>query len=101
MPNASELGAETIDYDGTNANPTTGKVKVIDSATAFSNFLKFPVAGDRYDFGGSMGSQGSWGYVWTSSVNGSYSVYESFDSGYADWLSNDRAGGLSVRCVKN
>ena len=73
---------------------------ITDSADAFTK-LKFPVAGFRSNFDGSLYYQGSWGHVWASSVNGSYSVYESFDSGCADWLSNDRAGGLSVRCVKN
>jgi uncharacterized protein (TIGR02145 family) len=101
VPTQTELRAETIDYDGTNANPATGKVKVIDSATAFSNFLKFPVAGYRDSFDGSVDDQGSWGGVWTSSVDGSYSVDVCFGSGDADWDSNDRAGGLSVRCVEN
>ena len=100
MPTITELKTETLDYAGVD-NTTTGAVKVIDSATAFSNFLKFPVAGDRSYFDGSVDFQGSWGYVWTSSVNGSYSVTEDFGSGDAYWGSDYRAYGLSVRCVEN
>ena len=71
------------------------------SATAFSNFLKFPVAGYRHSLDGSMHVRGSWGFVWTSSVDGSYSVYEVFGSGTAGWYGYNRADGLSVRCVEN
>jgi uncharacterized protein (TIGR02145 family) len=100
VPTQTELATETLDYAGID-NTSTGAVKVIDSATAFSNFLKFPVAGYRSNFDGSMSNQGSWGGVWTSSVDGSYSVDMYFDSGDADWDCGNRAGGLSVRCVEN
>ncbi len=100
VPTQTELANETTGYAGSD-NSTTGAIKVIDSATAFSNFLKFPVAGYRFNFGGSVNDQGSWGLVWTSSVGGSYSVHVNFDSGIADWYSGYRAGGLSVRCVEN
>ena len=100
VPNQTELASETTGYTGSD-NTTTGAVKVINSATAFSNFLKFPVAGYRDYFGGSMGGQGLWGDVWTSSVDGSDSVYMGFGSGGAGWDSYYRANGLSVRCVEN
>ena len=100
VPTQTELANETTGYAGSD-NSTTGAIKVIDSATAFSNFLKFPVAGSRSNFDGSMDGQGSWGGVWTSSVDGSYSVDMYFDSGDADWDCGNRAGGLSVRCVEN
>ena len=100
VPTQTELATETLDYAGID-NTSTGAVKVIDSATAFSNFLKFPVAGYRSNFDGSMSNQGSWGNVWASSVDGSRSVDVRFDSGNAYWDSNDRARGLSVRCVEN
>lgn len=99
VPTQTELASETTGYAGVD-NTTTGAVKVTNSATAFSNFLKFPVAGGRNGFDGSVDGQGSWGYVCASSVNGSDSVFEYFDSGYADWSSGYRADGLSVRCVE-
>ena len=98
MPTITELKTETLDYAGTN-DTNTGAIKVINSATAFSNFLKFPVAGIRDNFNGSMLGQGSWGYVWSSSVYGSYSELVDFYS--ALWHSDDRANGFSVRCVEN
>ena len=100
VPTITELKTETLDYAGVD-NTTTGAVKVIDSATAFSNFLKFPVAGYRGGFDGSMYGQGSWGDVWTSSVTGSRSRGMYFDSGSADWYGYGRASGFSVRCVEN
>ena len=84
VPTQTELSAENI----------------TNSADAFTK-LKFPVAGSRDYFDGSMGDQGSWGNVWTSSVDGSGSQYVEFGSGGADWSSIHRAFGLSVRCVEN
>jgi uncharacterized protein (TIGR02145 family) len=99
VPTITELKTETLDYAGVD-NTTTGAVKVIDGATAFSNFLKFPVAGVHYYFDVFMDYQGSFGRVWTSSVGGAESVRLGFDSG-TSWFSLDRASGFSVRCVEN
>ena len=95
VPTITELKTETLDYAGVD-NTTTGAVKVIDSATAFSNFLKFPVAGYRSYSNGSVGGQGSWGYVW--SLSDSQIVY--FDSIGAYNGSAPRTNGFSVRCVE-
>jgi uncharacterized protein (TIGR02145 family) len=101
VPTQTELSSETTAYDGTNANPSTGKVKVIDSTTAFSNFLKFPVAGYRFFLDGSMGGQGSDGYVLTSSVvDDLISQDVNFGSSFASLGNIVRAFGLSVRCVE-
>ncbi|MDX9744106.1 MAG: hypothetical protein RBT59_09835 [Arcobacteraceae bacterium] len=82
------------------ANETTAN-SVTNSATAFSNFLKLPSAGYRSLDSGSLGNQGSWGRIWSSSPGGSRSLYLIFGSSNADWNDGDRAVGRSVRCIKN
>ncbi len=84
VPTQSEFSAENI----------------TDGADVFTK-LKFPIAGYRFGFDGFMVIQGSWGDVWTSSVDGSTSQYMGFGSGLAGWSNDDRAYGLSVRCVEN
>ena len=85
VPTEAELTAETIS----------------NSADAYTK-LKLPSAGGRGNGSGSLYNQGSWGYIWSSSPNGSYyskSLY--FDSSNADWLYDYRAGGHSVRCLRD
>ena len=89
VPTLTELKAETLDNGVTN------------SATAFSNFLKLPTAGYRFHSSGSLVAQGSWGDVWTSSVNGSVSHYVGFDSSDANVYYNNRAYGFTVRCLRD
>ena len=48
-----------------------------------------------------MNDVGSWGNVWASSVDGSHSHNVNFNSDNADWNSNNRANGLSVRCLRD
>jgi len=94
VPTLTELKAETLDNG------------VIDNTTAFSNFLKLPSSGLRQGSDGSLLEQGTWGYVWTSSIT-SYSpwmVY--FNDGLvftssSNTSSSNHANGLSVRCIKN
>lgn len=83
IPTANELVAENIS----------------DSDDAFSK-LKLPSAGYRHINNGSMGSQGSFGYVWSMSPNGSNAWSLGFSSGYANMYVNYRAFGFSVRCLK-
>ena len=88
MPTNTELKTETYD------NGVRG------SATAFSNFLKFPVAGYRYESDGSIFYQGTRGYVWTSI--GQFGAWGlDFDSGFVAFLLNHQSSGWSVRCVEN
>lgn len=65
------------------------------------NSLFLPAAGSRWDK--DVGSQGSYGYYWSDTVNSDYSSftwYLSFDSGYVYPDSNsNRYGGFSVRPV--
>jgi hypothetical protein len=96
VPNITELRAETLD-----ATDVTGSTKVVNRDTAFSNFLKFPSAGDRGSGGGSMYGVGSWGVVWSSSASGSGSSNVHFGSGDARSNHGGRAGGFSVRCLRD
>jgi len=89
VPILTELSAETLDNG------------VINKATAFSNFLKFPSAGYRSPVYGSMNTVGTIGFVWTNSVNGTSSIEIGFDSGYAGWNNHSRASGYSLRCLKD
>jgi len=91
VPTFTELKAETLDSG------------VVNRGTAFSNFLRLPSAGVRYRTG-SMHDVGSWGSMWTSSVNDgscpcSYGVH--FYASDIKWDDRDRrAYGRSVRCIK-
>ena len=92
VPTITELRAETVDEDVSNA------------ATAFSNFLKLPSAGER--IGNSafapMNQLGSTGNIWTGTTAGSISAYIHFDSTSAYVFGyGNRSAGLSLRCVKN
>jgi len=92
VPTIVELRAETLD--------ATGSTKVTNRDTAFSSFLKLPIAGFRV-YSGSMSGVGSWGEVWASSVDGSKSHGVYFYSVGADWHSDYRAFGHSVRCLRD
>ena len=90
VPTLTELKAETIDNDVTNR------------ATAFSNFLKLPSAGARNSVDGVLvGTLGSSGQLWTSSVDGISSDLIFFNSSNAGADLSTHAMGLSVRCMKN
>lgn len=71
------------------------------AAGAFASPLKLPVAGIRNPGSGSLGSVGSIGNYWSSSVNGGAVRTLGFLSTLAtldDW---QRAYGFSVRCIKD
>ena len=69
---------------------------------AFNSFLKLPASGLRQYYSGNIYSQGSGGYVWTSTGSGpSYGTsldWSAFDKKI--WYMGDGAG-LSVRCLKH
>jgi len=88
VPTLAELQAETVDNG------------VTDTATAFSNFLKLPSAGYRAYNSGNIMSEGSRGYIWSSTFSGSASNNLSF-SGGANTSNDARAFGFSVRCLKS
>ena len=91
VPTIAELEAET----------TSASTPVTNSNDAFANFLKLPSAGYRISSSGFMDFQGSFGYVWSSSVDGSNSGYIYFHSAGASSYFYYRANGRSVRCLSD
>jgi len=74
-----------------------------DAAGAFGSPLKLPEAGRRYvvqnlNFALLIGSGGNY---WSSTVNGTNSNNLRFDGLFVNFNSQNRAHGLSVRCIKN
>lgn len=72
------------------------------SNSAFNSIHKFPVAGDRAFDSGSVRDQGIDSFFWTSTPDDddSFNVYIAAGEVYSN-VSNGRAGGYSVRCIKN
>ena len=81
---------------------TTGVSPAVNSREdAYNSFLKLPSAGYRIHSSGSLDFQGSNGYLWSASVDGSSSWYLTFGSGNAVWGNDFRAYGRSVRCLRD
>lgn len=89
VPTVDEIKAETMDIGVDNNNDI------------FNNFLKLPSAGYRGYYSGTMHFQGSYGSIWSSEVNGSYSHYMQFNSSLVSTYYSRRADGRSVRCLKD
>ena len=89
VPTLDELAQETLN-NGVN-----------DKDKAFLNFLKLPSAGYHYYFNGNLSDIGTSGYVWANSIDGPFTKLVYFDSGNAAELSQGRANGQSVRCLKD
>ena len=91
LPTEAELDAERSSWS---SNNSTG---------GFASPLKLPMAASRYRSNGSLGSVGSNGYYWSSTVDDTYlaSYYLYFSSGNASMRNNYRANGSSVRCIKD
>ncbi len=89
IPTEAEFAADTT--GATNA--------VINSATAFSSFLKLPVAGFRSRVDGVLGDVDTNAYYWNSAPTGNNSFY--FTPANAQFGTHDRAHGLSLRCVQS
>ncbi len=89
LPTYSELGAELNSWSQNN------------SLGAFGSPLKLPMAGFRNHTDGSLNSEGSNGFYWSSTVNANnvWNLY--FLSGNANLNDNPRAYGFSVRCIKD
>ena len=68
---------------------------------AVNSLLKLNPAGNRHRSNGSLYSVGSYGYYWSSTVNGSNARNLNFNSDNANMNSNNRANGQSVRCFKD
>jgi len=72
-----------------------------DAAGAFASPLKLPMAGIRIFSDGTLGFVGSYGYYWSSTVDGTKARYLYFYSSIAFMNSFHRANGYSVRCIKD
>jgi uncharacterized protein (TIGR02145 family) len=88
VPTESELDAERVLFATQNA------------AGAWGSVLKLPVAGYRRYSTGARTSVGSRGYYWSSTVSGTDAGLLRFVSSTAYMNSDYRAGGFSVRCIK-
>jgi uncharacterized protein (TIGR02145 family) len=89
LPTTTELNEERLSWSTNNA------------AGAFASPLKLPVAGNRNASNGSLVNVGTRGLYWSSSVSSTYSLYLNFDSSSANMITNYRANGFSVRCLKD
>jgi uncharacterized protein (TIGR02145 family) len=70
------------------------------SAGAFNSPLKLTVAGYRNFSSGTLTNVGSSGYYWSSTIASTGATYLVFSSSSASNTSNNRANGMSVRCIK-
>jgi uncharacterized protein (TIGR02145 family) len=59
------------------------------------------LAGNRYRADGSLTDAGSFGWYWSSTVNGPNSITLLFSSGQASMTNGARSNGYSVRCIKD
>ena len=89
LPTEAELNNERLSWSSNN------------SSGAFTSPLKLPAAGLRLSGDGLIYGVGSHGYYWSSTVNGTDSRNLYFHGTEADIFINDRAGGNTVRCIKD
>ena len=88
VPTEAELNEERLSWSTQNM------------AGAIQSPLKFTKAGVRTYLNGSIAS-GSRGTYWTSTINGNNARSLTITSGSADFFSNQRANGYSVRCIRH
>ena len=72
-----------------------------DAAGAFGSVLKLTVGGYRDRSDGSLGTVGSYGYGWSSTVSDDNARHLSFGGSSAGMHGGSRASGFSVRCIKD
>jgi len=92
VPTEAELTADTISATTTD---------ITNSSTAFSSFLKIPVAGYRNRTNGALNGVGSYAYLWSRSADGSNGRSLGVNGSGAYFDSIGRAGGFSVRCIQD
>jgi phosphoheptose isomerase len=88
LPTEGELNAERLSWSSNNA------------AGAFASPLKLPMAGYRNRGDGTIYVTG-YGYCWSSTVSGTDVRRLDFYSSGAGIVTNHRANGRSVRCIKD
>jgi uncharacterized protein (TIGR02145 family) len=89
LPTSAELDAERLSWSSNN------------SAGAFASPLKLPVAGFRFNSNGSLDFVGTYGFYWSGTVSSSNSRNLFFLSSDAFMITNFRALGYAVRCLKD
>ena len=93
IPTETEINAERLSWSQNN------------SAGAFASPLKWTLAGNRYNYDGSLVNVGLGGRYWSSTLSstvwGVYSRDLNFDSSDANMLHQPRGDGLTVRCLKD
>ena len=71
------------------------------NTTGAYNMLKLPMAGYRSGNNGALVSAGSVDNCWSSTVSGADPYFTAFNIGSAGMTKYIRAGGLTVRCIKD
>ena len=89
IPTETELNNERLSWGSNNG------------AGAFASPLKWTLAGNRGFSNGSLYNVGTDSYCWSSTVSGTFSRNLNFNSGSALMSDDNRANGLTVRCVKD
>jgi uncharacterized protein (TIGR02145 family) len=89
LPTEAELDAERVLFVSQ------------DAAGAFASVLKLPAAGDRGFLDGVLNNVGTHGFYWSSAVSGIIARSLYFNSSTAAFSNDNRASGLSVRCIKD
>ncbi len=72
---------------------------ISNNLTAHTTKLRFPIAGARNFGTGLIVNPSNTGYYWTTNISGTYARSRYFAATSYEWSSN-RAGGMSVRCIK-
>jgi uncharacterized protein (TIGR02145 family) len=89
IPTETELNDERLSWSSNNA------------AGAFSSPLKLPLTGFRNSASGLLFDVGTGGGCWSKTVSSSVSRSLSFTTSVANVFTNNRAGGLPIRCIKD
>jgi hypothetical protein len=89
LPTETELNAERLSWSSNN------------TAGAFALPLKLPMAGSRLGSNGLLVNVGAFAGYWGSTISSANSRGLVFGSSSANIDSNSRAGGRSVRCIKD
>lgn len=72
-----------------------------DTAGAFASPLKLVAAGYRARANGTIELAGSYGYYWSSSVDGSWVRVLNVTGTTANFYNSSRADGFNIRCIKD
>ncbi len=89
LPTNAEWEAELATWSSSNA------------AGAFASVLKLPLAGVRFNDNGAVELENFSGFYWSGTVYGIGAGTLTFNNNYSYVGNEERAGGQSVRCIKN